>query len=80
MNKFSLEGKTALVTGACYGIGYAIAQGLYGAGAKVAFCATSEASVEKAMKAYEADGMGDVKGYVCDVTDEAQVKELVAKV
>ena len=53
MNKFSLEGKTALVTGACYGIGFAIAQGLHAAGAKIAFCATSDASIEKALKAYE---------------------------
>ena len=80
MNKFSLEGKTALVTGACYGIGFAIAQGLHAAGAKIAFCATSDASIEKALKAYEAEGITDVKGWVCDVTDEAQVKELVAKV
>ena len=71
MNLFSLEGKTALVTGACYGIGFAIATALHGAGAKIAFCATSDASVEKALKAYEAEGITDVKGYACDVTDEA---------
>ena len=69
MQKFSLEGKTALVTGACYGIGFAIATALHGAGAKIAFCATSDASVEKALKAYEAEGSTDVKGYACDVTD-----------
>ena len=58
MNLFSLEGKTALVTGACYGIGFAIATALHGAGAKIAFCATSDASVEKALKAY-----ADQKGW-----------------
>ena len=80
MNLFSLEGKTALVTGACYGIGFAIATALHGAGAKIAFCATSDASVEKALKAYEAEGITDVKGYACDVTDEPRARELVARV
>ena len=80
MQKFSLEGKTALVTGACYGIGFAIATALHGAGAKIAFCATSDASVGKALKAYEAEGITDVKGYACDVTDEPRARELVARV
>lgn len=80
MNLFSLEGKTALVTGACYGIGFAIATALHGAGAKIAFCATSDASVEKALKAYEAEGITDVKGYACDVTNEERVRQLIADV
>ena len=80
MKQFSLEGKTALVTGACYGIGFAIARALHAAGAKVAFCATSDASVEKALAAYAAEGITDVKGYACDVTDEARAQELVASV
>ena len=62
MKKFSLEGKTALVTGACYGIGFAMAQGLHGAGAKVAFCATSDASVEKALNDIRQQG-GDPDAY-----------------
>jgi len=35
---FSLEGKTAIVTGAAGGIGSALAKGLHGAGANVALC------------------------------------------
>ena len=80
MDKFSLTGKTALVTGGCYGIGFAIATALHGAGAKVVFCATSDASVEKALRAYEAEGITDVKGYACDVTDEEKVKALIAAI
>ena len=34
---FSLEGKVALVTGAAYGIGFAMAEALAMAGAKIAF-------------------------------------------
>lgn len=34
---FSLEGKVALVTGAAYGIGFAIAEAYAKAGAKIAF-------------------------------------------
>ena len=40
MNKFRLDGKVALVTGASYGIGFAIASGLAAAGAKIVFMAT----------------------------------------
>ena len=34
---FSLEGKVALITGAAYGIGFAIAQAYAAAGAMIAF-------------------------------------------
>ena len=37
MVNFSLEGKVALVTGASYGIGFAIASAFAQAGARIAF-------------------------------------------
>lgn len=37
LNKFSLEGKVALVTGASYGIGFAIASAYAAAGATIVF-------------------------------------------
>ena len=76
---FSLEGKVALVTGAAYGIGFAIAEALAGAGAKIAFNCRSQEHMEKALEAYEAKGI-HAKGYLCDVTDEKEVEKMVAAI
>jgi len=80
-NLFSLEGKNAWITGAAYGIGFAIAKAFVGAGGKnIIFKTSRESSMLEALKAYEAAGITNVHGYVCDVTDEAAVKELVDKI
>ena len=79
MNSFRLDGKIALVTGASYGIGYAIAKGLAAAGATIVFNDIKQELVDKGLAAYEADGI-KAHGYVCDVTDEAAVTEMVAKI
>ena len=76
---FSLEGKVAWVTGASYGIGFAIAKAYAMQGAKIAFNTSNQESVNKGLKAYKELGI-DAKGYVCDVTDEAAVKECVEKI
>ena len=77
MVNFSLEGKVALVTGAAYGIGFAIAKALAEAGAKIAFNCRSQANMDKALEAYKELGI-DAKGYICDCTDEEGVKAMVA--
>ena len=79
MTNFRLDGKIALVTGASYGIGYAIAKGLSEAGAKIVFNDINEDLVNKGLEAYKADGI-DATGYVCDVTDEDAVNALIAKI
>ncbi len=79
MKSFSLEGKVAWVTGARYGIGFAIAGAFYRAGAKVVFNARSQDKVDKAIEDYKAAGV-EARGYVCDVTDEKQVQETVAAI
>ena len=79
MVNFSLEGKVALVTGASYGIGFALATAFAEAGAKIAFNDIKQELVDKGIAAYKEKGI-DAKGYVCDVTNEDQVNELVAKI
>ena len=79
MVNFSLEGKVALVTGAAYGIGLAIAQAYAEAGAKIVFNCSRQETVDRGLKAYKELGI-EAKGYVCDVTNEASVKEMMAKI
>ena len=79
LKQFSLEGKVALVTGAAYGIGFAIAEAYANAGARIAFNCRSQAHLDKALEDYRAKGI-DAKGYICDVTDEAQVQKMVADI
>ena len=79
MDSFRLDGKVALVTGATYGIGMAIAEALGEAGAKIAFNARHADKVTEAEKHYRELGF-EAHGYVADVTDEAVVAELVAKI
>jgi len=76
---FSLKGKTAWVTGASYGIGFAIAEALHAAGAAIVFNDIGESQVKKGLEAYKAAGI-PVHGYVCDVTDEGAVNATVAMI
>ena len=77
--KFSLKGKIALITGASYGIGFAIASAYAQSGATIVFNDINQELVDKGLKAYKDVGIA-AHGYVCDVTDEAAVNAFVAKV
>ena len=78
---FSLEGKNAWITGASYGIGFNIAKAFVAAGIKnIVFNDINEAALERGLNNYKEAGIENVKGYVCDVTDEKAVKALVEKI
>ena len=64
---FSLEGKVALVTGAAYGIGFAIAEAYAKAGAKIVFNCRSQKHLDQALADYKAKNI-DAKGYAYEYT------------
>ncbi|MDR3193698.1 MAG: gluconate 5-dehydrogenase [Tannerella sp.] len=78
-NLFLLNGKVALVTGASYGIGFAIASAFAKAGATIVFNDINRELVDKGLASYREAGI-QAHGYVCDVTDEEQVNALVARI
>ena len=79
MVNFSLEGKIALVTGASYGIGFAIATGFAQAGATIVFNDIKQELVDKGLAAYKELGI-NAHGYVCDVTEEKAVNAFIAQI
>lgn len=78
-NMFDLNGKVALVTGAAHGIGYYMAKALADAGATIVINSSNLASLEKGLNQFKSEGIS-AKGYVCDVTDEKAVKEMVSAI
>ena len=79
MSDFRLDGKVAWVTGASYGIGFAIASGFAKAGAKIIFNDLNPEKCELGRQAYQAAGI-DAYGDVCDVTKEEEVQAFVKKI
>lgn len=78
LNKFSLEGKTALVTGCKRGIGKAMAIGLAEAGADIIGVSASlendGSEIEK-----EVEGIGrKFKGYACDFAKRESLYKFIA--
>jgi len=79
MNQFDLTGKVALVTGASYGIGYALAKAFADAGATIVFNQRSQDKVNAGLAAFKADGI-TAHGYVFDVTNEDDVNAGIAAI
>lgn len=80
MELFSLEGKTALVTGCKRGIGFAMAEALAEAGADIlgvsASLETEGSEIEKAVKAKGRK----FRGYQCDFSDRKNMYAFIEKV
>ena len=79
LDSFSLKGKIAWITGASYGIGFAIATAFHQAGAQIVFNDINQELVDKGLKSYEEAGI-PARGYVCDVTNEDEVQALVKRI
>lgn len=73
LDRFKLNGKTAVVTGAAQGIGYACAQALAEAGATVVLTDMQEASLSAATQSLRALGHS-VDQQLLDVTSAQQVE------
>ncbi|MCI0522237.1 MAG: gluconate 5-dehydrogenase [Bacteroidales bacterium] len=79
LDQFRLNGRTALVTGASYGIGMAMAKALASAGALIVFNDRNPERVENALKEYNDAGI-NARGYLFDVTDEEAVRVNIEKI
>ena len=80
LDKFRLDGKTALVTGCKRGIGRAMALGLAQAGANIVGVS---ATLEESGSAIEGEvrALGrDFRGYACDFSDRAALYDFIRKV
>ncbi|WP_423893848.1 SDR family NAD(P)-dependent oxidoreductase [Candidatus Pelagadaptatus aseana] len=77
-NLFSLEGRTAMVTGASSGIGAEVAKGLAQAGARVVVAARREDRLQQLVADIEAAG-GNALAVAMDVTDRDSVNAAFAK-
>ncbi len=76
INAFRLDGKVALVTGASYGIGFAIASAYAQMGATIVFNDRNEEKLKMGLDSYQKLGI-QAKGYICDVTKEDEVRNMV---
>jgi len=72
---FDLSGKTALVTGASGGLGSAIAKSLAAQGARLALSGSNAAKLE----AFAKELGGDHVALVCNLSDPAEVDQLVPR-
>jgi short-subunit dehydrogenase len=74
--RFNLRDKTVLITGGSRGLGLILARQLAQEGARISICARSPEELERARADLIARG-AKVLAVPCDVTDRAQVGELV---
>ncbi|MDR5818320.1 MULTISPECIES: SDR family NAD(P)-dependent oxidoreductase [unclassified Caballeronia] len=75
MDKFRLDGKIAVVTGAARGIGFAIAEALGEAGARVVLTDFDAKALDEALAKLASSG-AQVEGELFDVTDPAAAQRV----
>jgi len=76
---FSLDNKTAIVTGGASGIGLAITQAFAKAGATVHILELNEQLAQQVVESIKADG-GNAQAHTVDVSDQAQVIDVIGQI
>ncbi|MFM9426559.1 gluconate 5-dehydrogenase [Variovorax sp. GrIS 2.14] len=79
LKSFDLTGRTALITGSSAGIGFALARGLAGAGARIVLNARNADKLEAAAATLRGEG-ADIVTASFDVTSGEAVKEEVDRI
>ena len=74
MDKFRLDGKSALVTGGSTGIGFAIARALVEAGARVGIMALPDDQLQPALASLRVDCPA-CEAFGCDLSEVARIEE-----
>lgn len=74
-----LRNRVAVITGGASGIGFAAAERFGGEGAVVVLADISQANIDRAADALAAKGI-TAHGQICDVTDQAQTREMARAV
>jgi 2-hydroxycyclohexanecarboxyl-CoA dehydrogenase len=80
LSNMTLDGRTALVTGAAGGIGGAICRHLAVAGANVAACDLDGNAAKRLAAELAGAGKGTVVGYAMDVSDSTTVADTVVEI
>ena len=80
LQQFDLTGKVAWITGGTHGLGMAMAKALGQAGATLVVNGNSSPEkLNQAIQEYQAEGL-TVHGFLCDVTNQQQVRKLVTQI
>jgi NAD(P)-dependent dehydrogenase (short-subunit alcohol dehydrogenase family) len=75
----TLEGKTAIITGAARGMGFATTRAMAKAGARIIMLSRSAKTLEPARAALQSEGI-HVKAIVCDVSRKSDIDAALAQI